>query len=76
MFVSLNKYFFFNIKTKIMEKISLKLMQNSLTRAELKTIMAGSGGSYTPECTEECSSDSFCAPNTTCPRCNHGTCGS
>lgn len=59
---------------EIMKKIGLKNAQNTLSRNEMKTIMAGLGA-VTPECGEECSSDNFCSGNASCGCCNAGKCG-
>jgi hypothetical protein len=61
------------LNLKIMKKISLKSFENSLSRSEMRNIMAGKKA--TPECTEACGSDSFCSGNTSCPCCNGGSCG-
>jgi hypothetical protein len=62
------------LNLRIMKKISLKNTENALSRNEMKTIMAGRMIA-TPECGEECSSDSFCSGNSSCGCCNSGKCG-
>ena len=57
-----------------MKKISLKDVEVTLSRKEMKTIMAGKAVSVTPSCGEECSSDSFCSENSSCPHCHSGKC--
>ena len=56
-----------------MKKISLKNMENALSRKEMRTIMAGRRA--TPECSESCDSDGFCSGNSSCPCCTGGSCG-
>jgi len=57
-----------------MKKISLLNIQKTLSRNEMRNIMAGSGGGATPECTHPCTTDSFCSGNTSCPCCTGGKC--
>ncbi len=57
-----------------MKKINLKDVKNSLKRDEMRAISGGCGRSSTPECGEECSSDSFCSGNSSCSHCHSGKC--
>ena len=57
-----------------MRKISLKDFKSTLSRNEMRNVMAGK---KTPECGESCASgdDAFCSGNSSCGCCNVGKCG-
>ena len=57
-----------------MEKISLLSIQKTLSRNEMRNIMAGSGSGATPECNQCCTTDSFCSKTVSCPCCIRGRC--
>ena len=54
------------------KKMSLDNIQNKISRAEMKNIMAGSGVFGTPGCGESCASNSDCSLNSSCPSCLAG----
>ena len=61
-----------------MKKISLKDNSKLLSRNEMRIITGGTNvlikPSDTPSCGEDCTSDSFCSGNSSCPKCSSGKC--
>lgn len=56
-------------------KISLKNVENALSRSEMKTIMAGTAAlPASVSCGDECTSDSTCSGNSSCPHCHASKC--